>query len=372
MWVGYMKQKKILIIGHTNTMGGVETFIKNTTLYSDKKKTRFYFLIHGYDTCLFREEINKFYGKNSFYFVPRFKDNPIKTVFALFRFYKKHHNFDFIHVQTGAAAEILYCFPYCLLYGIKVIVHSHNGGNLHSFFDHQAFKGLVNYISNIKLACSREAAFYMFGKKMGIKAKIVPVGIDINNFKFSQHKRDIFRKKYGISEEKIVIGVAGRFTKQKNQGFAIKVFKEYHNINPDSFLILKGRGEMEDELREQIARSGIGQDILIINDLEDMSVLYSALDIFFMPSLFEGLPQVAVEAQASGLPCLFSNNISKEADITGSCIMLSLNDDIGKWIKSIELLVQRKTDHSKGYMLVKNKGYDIYDTVKVLEDIYGV
>lgn len=367
-----MKQKKILIIGHTNTMGGVETFIKNTTLYSDKKKTRFYFLIHGYDTCLFRDEINRFYGKNSFYFVPRFKDNPVKTVCALFRFYKKHHNFDFIHLQTGAAAEILYCFPYCLLYGIKVIVHSHNGGNLNSFFDHQAFRGLVKHITNIKLACSREAAFYMFGRKMGMKAKIVPVGIDINNFKFSQEKRDIFRKKYNLDEDKLIIGVVGRFTKQKNQDFAIKVFKEYHNINPDSVLILKGRGEMEGKLRKEINKSGAGQNILIINDLDDMSALYSALDLFFMPSLFEGLPQVSVEAQTAGLPCLFSNNISKEANITGLCTMLSLDDNIEKWVKAIELLVHQETDRNKGYILVKNKGYDIYDTVKILEDIYGV
>lgn len=367
-----MNPKKILIIGHTNTMGGVETFIRNTTLHSDKNKVEFYFLIHGFDRCLFQDEINAFYGENHFYFIPRLKSSPVKTLTALNRFYKGHHSFDFIHLQTGSASELVYCYPYCRKYQIRLITHSHNGGNLNSFIDHQAFIKTVNRVSDIKLACSRAAAVYMFGEKAAKEALVIPVGIDIEKFRFSVEKRNSFRKQFRISGASDVIGVVGRFTKQKNQIYAVRIFERYLKMNPDTVLILKGKGELEDELQKLIHDLKIEESVRLINDLKDMSAMYSAIDVFLMPSLFEGLPQAAIEAQASGLPCVFSSQISKEVNLTENNCMVSLSAPPEAWCRALHHSIRSGVNREEGFRSVKNKGYDIYDTVKSLERVYGV
>lgn len=362
--------KKILIIGLTNIMGGVETFIRNTTLYSDRDQVQFYFLVHGSKECLFQNEICNFYKKDSFYFLPRFKSRPIKTILSLRKFYKEHHDFDFIHLETGAASEIVYCYPYAKKYGIKLIIHSHNGGNLHSFIAHQLFIPLINRIVDIRLACSQVAAKYMFGKKYARNTCIIPVGIDIDKFRYSPHKRETFRCRYGIKENQLVIGSVGRFTKQKNQKYALKIFTEILSQSIDGILILKGQGELEEELRAFINKADIIDKVHIINQLDDMDELYCGLDIFLMPSLFEGLPQVAVEAQASGLPCFFSDTISRETDLTGNNMFLNLEDSYAIWADRIIAYQGRVIDRNEGYRLVKERGYDIHDTVKKLETIY--
>lgn len=362
---------KILIIGHTNVMGGVETFIRNTTLFSDKERVEYYYLVHGYDTCLFREEISKFYGENHFFFIPTsFRKKPLYTIKELRKFYKEHHDFDCIHLQTGAASEVVYCYPYCRKYNIPLVVHSHNGGNLSSFVSHQLFIPFINRWSDIRLACSRIAGKYMFGKKYGEDALVIPVGIDIDKFKYNQTDRDMFRKQYNISGNSFVVGVIGRFTEQKNQKFALDIFKEIMCINNDSILILKGQGELENDLRIKAQELGVSEHVIFINRLSDMERLYSALDVFLMPSLFEGLPQVAIEAQTNGIPCIFSDTISKEVLITRNNKMLSLECSPCIWAEKVINAVVSDDERKKGYDIVKSKGFDIKDTVRMLHDVY--
>ena len=124
------KQKRILIIGLTERMGGVETFIYNTTIFSDKSKYKYDYLVHGSDHCVFQKEIEKFYhdDEQHFFFVRKYKENPIGCISDLKKFYAENgYKYDYIHFQSGSTAEILYVYPLCKKYRIKVICHSHNG-----------------------------------------------------------------------------------------------------------------------------------------------------------------------------------------------------------------------------------------------------
>lgn len=187
-----MKPKRILIIGLTERMGGVETFIYNTTIFSDKSKYKYDYLIHGSDHCVFHKEIERFYddGERHFFFIRKYKENPIGCVADLKKFYAENgHKYDYIHFQSGSTAEILYVYPFCKKYGIKVISHSHNG-NGYSPYVNSVFRGVVNKITYRRLACSKVAAEWMFGKKEVENTKIIINGIDTKRFTFSPGSRE--------------------------------------------------------------------------------------------------------------------------------------------------------------------------------------
>lgn len=136
--------KKVLIIGLTERMGGVETFIYNTTIFSNKEHIQYDYLIHGADHAQFQKHLSEFYGNGEhFHFVSHFKSKPLKTIKELYSFYKNHH-YDAIHLQTGATFEIVYCFPYNFIFGIDVITHSHNGNGF-SNFQNAIFRPILNF-----------------------------------------------------------------------------------------------------------------------------------------------------------------------------------------------------------------------------------
>jgi glycosyltransferase involved in cell wall biosynthesis len=368
-----VKSVKILIIGHTGKMGGVETFIRNTTLFSDKDKVQFDFLIHGDKKCLFAEEFNSFYNnRNHIYFLPKFKKNPMKTIAALWKFYKEHHEYKYIHLETGAAAELLYCFPYYLFYGMKVIIHSHNGGNSEPKLLQKVLIPLVNVIADKKLACSDAAAVFMFGKMSAPEAKLIYNGIDADKFRYSEKMRKACRESFRIEENALVIGHIGRFSKQKNHSYLIEIFQEIYNRQPNAVLVLGGTGELEEDIKEKVKRYKLQSKVIFTGLQEDTSALYSAMDVFVMPSLYEGLPIVAIEAQASGLPCVFSNKISIQVRLTEQTEMAALEEGARNWADRILSLYFKSTstDRYKGVKAILNKGYDIHDTVSHLERIY--
>ncbi|BCJ93405.1 glycosyl transferase [Anaerocolumna cellulosilytica] len=365
------KSVKILIIGHTGKMGGVETFIRNTTLFSDKEKVQFDFLIHGYKKCLFAEEFSIFYNNtNHIYFLPKYKLNPVKTIAALWKFYKEHHDYKYIHIETGAATELLYCFPYYLFYGMKLIIHSHNGGNSESKLMQKALIPLVNVIADKKLACSDAAAVFMFGKVSATEAKLIYNGIDADKFRYSEKKRKDCRESFNIEETALVVGHIGRFSKQKNHTYLIEIFEEINKRQSNAFLLLTGTGELEGDVKEIVKKYQLQSKVIFTGLHDDTSDFYSAMDVFVMPSLYEGLPIVAIEAQASGLPCVFSDKISEQVRLTEQTEMLALEEGVSIWADRILSLYATNIDRHKGVKTILNRGYDIHDTVRQLEQIY--
>ncbi|KRL79706.1 glycosyltransferase [Ligilactobacillus equi] len=365
--------KKILIIGLTERMGGVETFIYNTTRFSNKQKYVYDYLAHGTDKVVFQEEISKFYdNENHFYFVPSVKRNPIQALRALSKFYKEHGGeYDYVHLQTGATSELMYVLPFINKYKFKLITHSHNG-NGYSPVINSIFKPLVNLTSTKKLSCSNEATDWLFGKKYEDNVEIINNGIDSEQFTFNLEKRKYIRNKYNLTESKFVVGHIGRFSEQKNHVFIIKIFKEIVKKNSNAVLMLVGTGELEESIKELVKKNNLIDKVIFCGLQKDTAAYYSAFDVFLMPSLYEGLPIVGIEAQSEGLPCYFSTSISEQIKITKNANLVSLNNSSAEWAKKITESKVALNERKGFAKVINDNGYSIRGTVRKLEEIYEV
>lgn len=363
--------KRILVIGLTERMGGVETFIYNTTKFSDKTKYEYDYLVHGADHCVFQKGITEFYGDDShIHFVRKIKSNPIGWLKDMLKFYRTNaKKYDYIHLQTGAASEVIYAFPFCLFYGIKVISHSHNGNGYNPFIN-MIFRPILNFVTCKWLACSQVAAEWLFGNKAD-KAVIINNGIDPERFSYSEKKRKLIRSKYGIEDE-FVIGHIGRFSEQKNHEKIIEIFLEIKKKVSDAKLLLVGVGEKEESVKSIVNSLDCKEDIIFAGRQAETEAYYSAFDVFLMPSLYEGLPIVGIEAQSTGLPCFFSDQIDKQILITDSATMIALNNSAKEWAIAIVNGVDNKMSRDRYAEVIGEKGYSIKDTIKLLELIYEV
>jgi len=366
--------KKILVIGLTERMGGVETFIYNTTRFSDKTKYEYDFLVHGTDHTVFQRNIEKFYndGQNHFYFVPSIKKHPLEAYKELGKFYKNNaEKYDYVHLETGATSEIMYVYPFVKKYNLKVITHSHNG-NGYSPIINSIFRPLVNSVSVKKLSCSREATNWLFGPQKSKEVITINNGIDTNRFTFNEKARKRIRNKYKISDSTFVVGHIGRFSEQKNHNFILNVFKNIVKENNDSVLMLVGVGELLNEVKKKVKEYHLESKVIFCGLQADTASFYSAFDVFVMPSLYEGLPIVGIEAQSEGLPCFFSDTISKKIKLTSLCTLISLNDPVTFWSKAILNVCTYSVSREKYPKIISKKEFSISSTIRQLEKIYEV
>ncbi|BAK27815.1 glycosyltransferase [Streptococcus gallolyticus subsp. gallolyticus] len=367
-----METKKILVIGLTERMGGVETFIYNTTMHSDTTKYKYEYLVHGADECVFQNEIIDFYkDETCIHFIPKFKKHPIKTFIKLYQFYKKNSKkFSYIHLQTGATSEVLYVFPFNLLFGIDVITHSHNG-NGYSPIINTLFKPIVNFITKKRLSCSDEATKWLFGSNHLDDTVIINNGIDTNRFSFNATSRNKVRNQYNISSDTLVVGHIGRFSEQKNHERIIDIFNELLEEHSNSMLLLVGVGEKEKEIKEIVSELGLSDYVIFAGRQMKTEEYYCAFDVFLMPSLYEGLPIVGIEAQSMGLPCFFSDNIDSKVVLTDRAQLISLDEPSKVWAQKI-LALNDSMNRTSYNEVIDSKKFSIKSTVRELEKIYEV
>ena len=167
------------------------------------------------------------------------------------------------------------------------------------------------------------------------KVTIINNAIDLDKFKYSEKLRKEKRKELGIKDDTLVIGHIGRFVTQKNHTFLIDIFNELHKENKDSLLMLVGQGPLQYEIKEKVKSLGLENSVLFLGQRDDVNRLYQAMDVFCLPSLYEGLPVVGVEAQANGLLCILSDEMTKETKVLNSTVFLSLNKTASEWANSI-------------------------------------
>lgn len=361
--------KRVLVIGLTEKMGGVETFIYNTTIFSDRTKYEYDFLVHGSKECVFENEINEFYGdKTHIHYIRNYKKSPLGCLRDLAHFYKENGaKYDIIHLETGSTAEVLYVFPFYKKYNIKVISHSHNG-NGKSPFINSLFRPIVNAISDVRLSCSNVASQWLFGNKHVDDTIVINNGVDVQKFTYSEEWRKEIREKHGIQDE-YVIGHIGRFSNQKNHVFLIDIFEQVIKFQPNAKLILVGVGEKEDEIKSICRAKGICDNVIFAGKQMDAYKYYCAFDSFLMPSLYEGLPVVGIEAQCEGLPCFFSDTIDSQIKITDLAHIHSLNDTPFVWAQDI--IEYGKCEARDRYPTVIDKmNYSIQGVVNQLSNIY--
>lgn len=356
-----MKNDKIRIlqcVGNLNR-AGIETMIMNYYRNIDRNKFQFDFLCNKEKKGDYDEEIKSYEGK--IFFTPCL--NPIKwRQYQKFMndFFSKHKEYKIIHCQNEQMA-----FP--ALYAAKkngVPIRIAHGHNTATRFDIKwpiktLYRYLIRTVATDYIACSHAAGKYYFGKDV----KVLNNAIDTDKFKYNKELREKLRKELHL-EDKYVIGHVGRFEPQKNHIFLLRVFKEYLRKDKSAVLLLIGNGSLERKIKEKVKNMGIENNVIFTGNIPNVNEMYNVMDVFVLPSLHEGLPVVGIEAQSSGLPCIFSDRITDEVLLNSNVYSIPLNNNYDEWCKKIAQL--KYEDRNYKY----HKEYDIKYVKNELEEYY--
>lgn len=361
--------KKILVFGVTENPGGVESLIMNYYREIDKTKIQFDFLCNT-EVVAYEEEIVSLGGR--VFRIPARRNGRKKFVDALDRFMKSNaKNYAAIWMNVCSLANIDY-LKSAKKYGIpKRIIHCHNADNGDSYLRgllHKMNRKVVRKYATDFWTCSDQAVDWFFGadiRKLSTY-QLIHNAIDVKKYSFNEEIRKEYRKKIGL-EDKKVIGHIGRFHFQKNHTYLIDVFQMTLKKEPSACLLLIGQGELMEEMKEKVKKMGLEKQVLFLGVRQDIDQLYQAMDCFVLPSVFEGVPLVGVEAQAAGLPCIFSDCITKELSIGKNIKFISLSEK-QLWVKEIlKAFCTARVDNDNA---LREKGYNIKTEVRKIEKLF--
>ena len=310
---------------------GIETMLMNYYRNIDRTQLQFDFLTHRPFRSDFDDEIESMGGK--IYYAPRLVPQNYPAYFAYMkRFFAEHPEYQIVHSHIDAMSYL----PLLAAKKANVpvrIAHSHNTAIdldykylLKQFFRKNICKVATNY-----LACGQEAGQFLFGKD---NIQVIPNAIIADQFLFDETVRRDMREKLGLSD-KFIIGHVGRFAYAKNHGFLIDIFNQLQNQIPHAVLLLIGTGENEAKIKEKVRKLGLADKVQFLGVRSDVAQLYQAMDVFLLPSLFEGVPVVGIEAQFADLPCVFSNKVPREVAFSEKCQFIDLQDPPEAWAAQI-------------------------------------
>lgn len=351
--------KRLLCIVGSMNAGGAETFLMKIYRQLDKEKYQMDFAVAVDEKAFYDDEITS-YGGRIFHITPKSKGalKNFMEVMALVR----DNNYQYVLRTSPHSLSALELFA-AKLGGADVrVFRSSNSntttGSAKERLLHRLFFFMPRYFSNVKFAPSTEAAEFLFGKGCVTDgtAFILHNAIDYDRYKFNSESREKLRRELKIDGKKVV-GHVGRLSRQKNHDFLLDFFAQYAAKDVSAVLLLIGEGELDADIRDKIAGLSLTDRVLMLGVRPDIPALLSAMDVFVLPSLYEGLPNVVVEAQASGLPCLVSDRVTKEVDITGIVSFLPI-DDAGMWAQEIESALSSPDRRDTFADFVQNK-YDI-------------
>lgn len=315
--------------------GGVEAVVMNYYRHLDHSKVQFDFICDDDSTNIPYDEIEKLGGK--VILIPPYQ--------KVFKYQKelcrvlREGKYKIVHSHINT----LSVFP---LYAAKKvgvpvrIAHSHSTTNKKERKKNllkQVLRPFSKKYATNYMCCSELAGRWLFGDKAYDEGKVYLLNnaIDLDKFKYDKKIRDKKRKELGIKEDTIVIGHIGRFVAQKNHTFLIDIFNQFHKKEKNSILLLAGQGPLQEEIKNKVRELGLDDSVGFLGQRNDANELYQAFDVFLLPSLYEGLPVVGVEAQASGLLCFFSDDMTKETKVLDSTAFMSLSNTAEEWTGEI-------------------------------------
>lgn len=347
--------------------GGAETMVMNLYRKIDKTKVQFDFIIHTTDKCDYNDEIKSLGGK--IYSVPQYKGvNHLEYKKAWNVFLKGHPEYKIIHGHVRSTASIY--LNIAKKYGLITIAHSHStsSGTGLSAITKNLLQYPIRYVADYLFACSKDAGKWLYGQRACSKENfnILNNAIDLNMFKFNNELRESKRNELKI-QDKFVIGHIGRFDIAKNHHFLIDIFKEIHYRNGKTVLLLIGDGELKESVEKKVAEYGLKDEVIFTGVRSDIPELLHVMDVFLFPSLYEGLPVTVVEAQASGLPCVISDNITNEVSVTSLVNKISLQRNKEYWAETV-LQFQKSQMRESPQKEIKDSHYDISEVSKQYQD----
>lgn len=361
-------ERLLCIVDSMNT-GGAETFLMKLYRALDRTKYQMDFIVS--DMGYYDEEIHALGGY--IYYIPLRSKHPI----GAFNGIKKA-------VSKGNYKTVLKLGSTPIV-AIDLIAAKRGGAinlgvrSCNSFAEETALykvinaicKPIFNRIVNLKIAPSDLAACFTFGEESyhNNEVKILHNAVDLNFYKYSSNKRNLIRNELGLSDQNVIYGHIGRFSKQKNHKYLIDVFKYIHDNNPYAKLVLVGVGELKSEIENMVKTYNLSEDVFFLGVRNNIPDLLSAFDLFVFPSFFEGMPNTVVEAQATGLPCVVSDSITRQANITGLVTYLPINIAPEKW--AIECINTKKTRINTTNYFLEN-GYNIETIVgEFVQIVFG-
>lgn len=355
---------RVLQVVNDMRRAGLETMLMNYYRNIDRTEIQFDFLTHRPFKGAYDDEIIDLSGK--VYYAPRlYPQNYIKYFKFMDAFFKTHPEYKIVHSHIDAMSF----FPLKAAENSHIpvrIAHSHNTKldiDLKLPIKYWALKKIPAVVTH-RCACGEMAGKFMYPDG---NFKIIKNAIDIEKFSFDKKIRDIKRKELGI-DNKVVIGHVGRYCHVKNQLFLIDILKYILKKDVNYHLILIGKGEDQGKIEEKINNLNLQNNVSLLIDRADVNELYQCMDIYVMPSLFEGVPVAGIEAQTNGLPCVFSDKISKEVLLTDNISMLELNAGSEAWGEKI--LNIKKCRNTNAKLQIASEGYDIKLEAEKLQKWY--
>ena len=350
--------KKILLLATTPFLNdGLTKIEKDVFRYSKHDIAFSVASSFGFDNAFGKELKNE--GIACYQLSP--KRSVFKYMIDIYKLTSKQ-DFDSVYIHGNSAMMFIEALPVWLAGKRKIITHCHNTSSKYPFF-HKLFKPFFNQIVSRKIACSKDAAEWAY---CGENIKIVVNGVDVEKFAFDPNKRVEKRKELGW-DTAYVIGHIGRFNLQKNHSFLIEVFEKVQQKLPESRLLLIGTGELEDKIKQMVINKGIEKKVCFLGNTDFIADYVQAMDIFVLPSLYEGLCLAAIEVQANGVPIIISNNVSRETFATSCITPLSLSASLQCWVDKIIGCKSRKRIDTQN--VLKEKGMD---SGRMLVEIHAI
>ena len=372
-----LMERKLRVLQSLGSLGigGNELFVMNLFRNMDKEKFQVDFIIYDDSRMNFYDEVIAAGGK-VYVCKSNIKNKFLRTFsesIKTFKLLKKTkysiihcHNCSFLGIMRGAV-------PGKMISGVKVISHAHSVGSpRNTYVDTLLRKILKLFLSRMVdygFACSDLAGESKYTETF-LKSDryiIVNNAVDVEKFSYNEATRNQLRGFYGI-DNKMVIGTVGRLSEEKNHQFLIKVFSAIKKVRNDATLLIVGGGDLERKLRETAETLGVSSDVVFTGMVDNPQDYYSAMDVFVMTSLYEGLPFTVIEAQMNGLKCVLADTITKMSNVSGDVEFCSLDEHVEKWVELVLQKANARSDEEK-IQLVRDK-YDLKSEVKKIEEIY--
>lgn len=349
--------------------GGVEAVVMNYYRHIDHAKIQFDFICDSDSTNISYDEIEKLGGKVILV-------SPYQHIISYLKELKvilKEGKYRIVHSHINA----LSVFP---LYAAKKvgvpirIAHSHSTTNKKEWKKNllkQILRPFSKRYATDYICCSELAGRWLFGDKVYDNGEVYLLNnaIDLDKFAYDEDVRKAKRKELNISDDTLVIGHIGRFVAQKNHTFLIDIFNELHKQNKNSLLLLAGQGPLIDEIKNKVNDLNLTESVKFLGQRNDVNELYQAFDVFLLPSLYEGLPVVGVEAQAAGCLSILSDDMTKETKVLNSTKFISLNQNASFWTNEI-LSSNKKFVRKNSINEMTNNNFNIKKEAKKIENKY--
>ncbi len=351
---------RMLHIVGSMSPSGIGNYIMNVYRNIDRKKVQFDFIVHEHRDVSFDEEIRRLGGR--LFYVTRKSVSPVKNFREICRVVRRgRYRIVFRHTDTSTVALDLLA---AMLGGARVrIAHSHSTSTP-GVRMHKLFQPMLNMLCTRRFACSERAGKWLYGDR---PFEVIINAIRLDEFAFDPALRERMRQKEGLGSG-LVIGHVGNLLPVKNHLFMLEIMAEVVKRKKDARMLFVGDGEMRVQIEELRNKLGLEKQVILTGVRTDTAALLQAMDVFLFPSRYEGLPIAVVEAQCSGLPCLLSDVITKDVDVTDAIVRMPLSASPATWAERIlEVALRRRTASDE--RLFAKKGFDIRQMVKRYEEL---